>query len=137
MTVTELIDELDLKSKSRKRELVYTRCIIYKYLRNKGFSLDMIGQMLNRAHCTILYGLNQYDILNENIKYYHDFAEIKENVLLKLGLTADLTKKAELSNIEKRILDCKNYMDLVKVQQELQKIIVDREEENIFTTFNI
>jgi hypothetical protein len=133
MTVTELINELDLKSKCRKRELVYTRNILYKHLRNKGMSLQAIGKQFNRDHATVLFGLNQY----ERLCGYEDFEVLKENVCNKLELTHKLKPKAEVSYIEQRVLDCKNLKELIALKDEINKTIETREEENIFTTFDI
>lgn len=133
MTVTELIDELDLKSKSRKRELVYTRNILYKHLRNKGMSLQAIGKKFNRDHATVLFGLNQY----ERLSGYEDFESLKESVCNKLELNQKLKPKAEVSYLESRVLECKNLKELLALKDEITKTLETREEENIFTTFDI
>ena len=133
MTVTELIDELDLKSKSRKRELVYTRNILYKHLRNKGMGLNAIGKMFNRDHATVLFGLNQY----ERLINYDDFKELQESVCNRLELNQKLKPKAEVSYLENRVLECKTLKDLIELKNEINKALETREEENIFTTFDI
>ena len=137
MTVEQLIDELDLKSKCRKRELVYTRLVLFQYLRNQKMTMYAIGNIFNKDHSTIVYGLKQYELLDKNKKHYPDFARIKENVLIQLGLTPKLKPKAEVSYLERKVLDCKNYMDLKALQEELQKVILEREEDELFTTFDI
>lgn len=133
MTVTELIDELDLKSKSRKRELVYTRNILYKHLRNKGMSLTAIGKQFNRDHATVLFGLNQY----ERLINYDDFKELQESVCNRLELNQKLKPKAEVSYLENRVLECRTLKDLIELKNEITTAIENREEENIFTTFDI
>lgn len=133
MTVSELIDELDLKSKCRKRELVYTRNILYKYLRNKGMSLQAIGKQFNRDHATVLFGLNQY----ERLINYDDFKELQESVCNRLELNQKLKPKAEVSYLENRVLECKTLKDLIELKNEITQELENREEENIFTTFDI
>jgi hypothetical protein len=133
MTIEELIEEYDLKSNCRKRELVYARNVLYKYLRNQGMSLIRIGKMFNRDHATVLFALNQYDKLSK----YEDFKIIKLDVTEKLGLTKKLNKKVEVSYLEQKVLDCKTYLDLRNIQEELQKVILEREEVEIFTTFDV
>ena len=133
MTVSELIDELDLKSKSRKRELVYTRNILYKHLRNKGMSLQAIGKTFNRDHATVLFGLNQY----ERLINYDDFKELQESVCNRLELNQKLKPKAEVSYLENRVLECKTLKDLIELKNEITTALENREEENIFTTFDI
>jgi len=133
MTIEELIEEYDLKSNCRKRELVYARNVLYKYLRNQGMSLIRIGKMFNRDHATVLFALNQYDKLSK----YEDFKIIKLDVTEKLGLTKKLNKRVEVSYLEQKVIDCKTYLDLRNIQEELQKVILEREEVEIFTTFDI
>ena len=137
MTVEQLIDELDLTSKCRKRELVYTRLVLFQYLRTQKMTMYAIGNIFKKDHSTVVYGLKQYELLDKNKKHYPDFARIKEDVLIQLGLTPKLKPKAEVSYLERKVLDCKNYMDLKALQEELQKVILEREEEELFTTFDI
>jgi hypothetical protein len=137
MTVEQLIDELDLTSKCRKRELVYTRLVLFQYLRTQKMTMYAIGNIFKKDHSTVVYGLKQYELLDKNKKHYPDFARIKEDVLIQLGLTPRLRPKVQVSYLEQKLLDCKNYMDLKALQEELQKVILEREEEELFTTFDI
>jgi hypothetical protein len=137
MTLEELINELDLTSKSRKREIVYTRLVLFQYLRTQKLTMYAIGNIFKKDHSTVVYGLKQYEMLDKNKKHYPDFARIKEDVLMQLGLTPKLQPKAEVSYLEKKVLECKTYLDLRNIQEELQKVILEREEEEIFTTFDI
>jgi hypothetical protein len=137
MTLEELINELDLTSKSRKREIVYTRLVLFQYLRTQKLTMYAIGNIFKKDHSTVVYGLKQYEMLDKNKKHYPDFARIKEDVLMQLGLTPKLQPKAEVSYLERKVLECKTYLDLRNIQEELQKAILEREEEEIFTTFDI
>jgi hypothetical protein len=137
MTLEELINELDLTSKCRKREIVYTRLVLFQYLRTQKLTMYAIGNIFKKDHSTVVYGLKQYEMLDKNKKHYPDFARIKEDVLMQLGLTPKLQPKAEVSYLEKKVLECKTYLDLRNIQEELQKAILEREEEEIFTTFDI
>jgi hypothetical protein len=137
MTLEELINELDLTSKCRKREIVYTRLVLFQYLRTQKLTMYAIGDIFKKDHSTVVYGLKQYEMLDKNKKHYPDFARIKEDVLMQLGLTPKLQPKAEVSYLERKVLECKTYLDLRNIQEELQKAILEREEEEIFTTFDI
>jgi hypothetical protein len=137
MTLEELINELDLTSKSRKREIVYTRLVLFQYLRTQKLTMYAIGNIFKKDHSTVVYGLKQYEMLDKNKKHYPDFARIKEDVLMQLGLTPKLQPKAEVSYLERKVLECKTYLDLRNIQEELQKVILEREEQEIFTTFDI
>jgi hypothetical protein len=137
MTLEELINELDLTSKCRKREIVYTRLVLFQYLRTQKLTMYAIGNIFKKDHSTVVYGLKQYEMLDKNKKHYPDFARIKEDVLTQLGLTPKLQPKAEVTYLERKVLECKTYLDLRNIQEELQKVILEREEEEIFTTFDI
>lgn len=66
------ISSATLKSKSRKKELVWARCIVIHYLRNNtALTLKKIGSMMGgRDHTTVIYQLEQYDDL---LKYDRPF----------------------------------------------------------------
>lgn len=68
-----------LKSKSRKKELVWARCILIHFLRqNTAFSLQKIGKLVgNRDHSTVIYQLEQYDDL---LKYDRPFKQIVNRI---------------------------------------------------------
>lgn len=42
---------------SRKRELVFSRYLIYYQLRKQGLTYSRIGKIMNRGHSTILHGV--------------------------------------------------------------------------------
>lgn len=73
------ISSATLKSKSRKKELVWARCIVMHYLRNNtALSLQKIGSMMGgRDHATIIYQLEQYDGL---LKYDKPFQHIIKTI---------------------------------------------------------
>ncbi len=57
------IQDENLDTKSRKRELVYQRFYIYKYLKeeNSHNSLSWIGKEFGRDHATVIHGLKEYE----------------------------------------------------------------------------
>jgi len=68
----EVIKHYDLSSKSRKREMVYRRMYLFKYLREmKGMSFERIGLLFNRDHATVIHGSKQVNALLK----YEDFQE--------------------------------------------------------------
>lgn len=50
----------DLRSSSRRQELVKCRCILAYHLNRLGFGPTEIGRFLDRDHSTILYTINIY-----------------------------------------------------------------------------
>lgn len=54
----ELMNEIvggDLRSKSRKSELVLGRALVALQLRRDGYSLNEIGYVINRDHATVVH----------------------------------------------------------------------------------
>jgi len=72
--------EVNIRSKSRKREIVYSRFIFYRLMRNKNHSLEKIGSFLDKDHATVIHGLKQFDNLIE----YEDFKEQYDKVVNEL-----------------------------------------------------
>lgn len=59
--IKELIEEFDLKSKSRKRETVYKRYYLMNvlFVRSK-MSLAKIGEMFGRDHSTVIHAIKEH-----------------------------------------------------------------------------
>ena len=72
--------EVDIRSKTRKRKVVYSRFIFFHLMRNKNFSLEKIGSFLGKDHATVIHGLKQFDNLIE----YEDFKEQYYKVINEL-----------------------------------------------------
>ena len=53
--------------KTRKRDVIYMRCIYYRLCRDLTYeSLESIGKKVNKDHATVLHGLKTFDnIINE------------------------------------------------------------------------
>ena len=87
MTLQEIKDyicEEGLDTKSRKREVVYRRIYLYKYLQQmEGLTLTAIGKMFNKDHATVIHGLKTFD----NVKLYEDFMDYtrKEFEIFKIN----------------------------------------------------
>ena len=90
MRTEEIIDtindtlKVDIRSRTRKREVVYSRFIYFHLMRNKlkrHYSLTEIGSFLKKDHTTVMHGLKQFDILID----YEDFKHRYEKVILKLN----------------------------------------------------
>jgi len=73
---SQLLKEHDIKFKynellspCRKAELVFIRALIVIILRNKGYSLEKTGRILNRDHATILHAEKYTRKQGRNKKY--------------------------------------------------------------------
>jgi hypothetical protein len=68
--IKEHIEKYSLNVPCRKREVVYKRMYLFKYLQQmEGLSLTAIGKLFNKDHATVIHGLRTY----ENVKVYDDF----------------------------------------------------------------
>ena len=82
--IKEHIEKYSLDVPCRKREVVYKRMYLFKYLQQmEGMSLISIGKMFNRDHSTVIHGLRTFD----NVKLYEDFMDYtrKEFELFKIN----------------------------------------------------
>jgi chromosomal replication initiation ATPase DnaA len=58
------VAELDLKSRSRKTNVVYARAFIYKFMREiygRNLSLVELGGVFERDHATVLHSIKMLD----------------------------------------------------------------------------
>ena len=99
--------EIDLTSKSRKKEYVFGRWLAFKLTRKlTGYSLSNIGKLYNTDHSTVVYGLKQFDILYKQI----DFIETRESYNELLDIFIKMYKKDDvpkhLQTIEEVRLSC-------------------------------
>lgn len=82
--IKEYIEAEQLNTKSRRRDIVYRRIYLFKYLQQmEGLTLTAIGKLFNRDHATIINGLRTFD----NVKLYEDFMDYtrKEFELFKIN----------------------------------------------------
>ena len=63
--INEVIDRDDLNTKSRSRPKAHKRYYLYKKMRDKGLSLESIGNYFGRDHATVLHGISKHDIFSE------------------------------------------------------------------------
>jgi hypothetical protein len=115
--LNEVIAKYEVNTKSRKRDKVYARFVISKYLRNKGWSLQKIGEELNRDHSSIVYALKQFDILKNEM----DFKHIYSVILRDLEETEFTIDNPLITEVEERVLKCENYFQMRLLQEELIK----------------
>lgn len=63
---------LDIRSKTRKREFVEARCVFIHYTRLGGFKFQQIGAFLNLNHASIIYQTRQFEYLIKQSKLMQD-----------------------------------------------------------------
>jgi len=84
--IAEVIDLEDFKKVSRKQYLVHQRYYLMWFLKqNTKLPLTKIGQMFNRDHATVIYGIKCHQnltitgdkVYRDNISYIKTFLELK------------------------------------------------------------
>ena len=115
--LNKVIAKYEVNTKSRKREKVYARYVISRYLRNKGWTLQKIGGVLNRDHSNIVHGLKQFELLKKEM----DFKYIYSVILRDLEQTELTLENPCILDIEERVLKCENYFQMRLLQEELIK----------------
>lgn len=83
-------NKVKLFAKDRKRELVYSRGVLYHFLRkHTNLSLTMIGDRYDRHHSTVMYALSQlatyknYDEkINSKIKMLEERLANKPKIII-------------------------------------------------------
>lgn len=73
--------DLDLKTKSRERNLVCLRFSLYEHLKSKDLSLTKIGLLFNRDHASVIHGIQKFkDYYEQEDNYFL----IEHNKILSL-----------------------------------------------------
>ena len=112
---------INLKTKSRKREVVWARNIYFYFAKkHTKASLDKIGKTVDKDHATVLHGIKRY---HDNI-IYDDFKELVKGIKKELphleGEDIERLTKEELEikmlysnkkRLEKQIEIYKNIID--------------------------
>ena len=114
-SLTELIDNHKLRSLDRCRENVWKRAAISFFLRDNGFSLEMIGTMLNRNHATIIHSLKIY---NNNINYrdFYNFVTEFEEELNCLYIEIDETG---FNSLPQQVVNCMSFTDFMRLKKQV------------------
>jgi len=113
--VIAYINKNKLARKDRKRNVVDTRTILVKWLRNERFTLQQIGRILKRNHATVLHMERNYDILIVTKEFQYLEARLKKDLDI-----FDYQEIKESEELKKRILGIRDYWQMVKLQNELK-----------------
>ena len=117
VAVKKMIDEYELATRSRKREKIYYRCVLYYYLRNhlKHYSLARISSFFGRDHATALNAIKLFKTLNEHLEMYPDFKQIIDDVNSKIFIYGN----SDLTPLELRIVMTKSTSELLAIKKEI------------------
>lgn len=120
--IVEVRLELDLSSKSRKRELVYGRAVYFKLCKElTKCSLNDIGRAVNRDHATVIHGLTLFDDVIDT--GYEPFLK-KVYKATKRKLTGEIAHQALIQDLN--IKDVR--LAMVTIEKRLQQMEQDMAE---------
>lgn len=120
--IEEIIEEQNLREKSRYRYLVHRRWFLFVILRKHGIKFQRIAEMFDLNHSTIIYGISMAEFfekqqdelfLLDTMELQKEFAG-KEIVFIQRNLVDDVLKcdsMGDLSLVQCRLKNnqYKNY----------------------------
>lgn len=120
------VNELDAKNRSRQR--VYQRSILYRFLRDRGYTLEMIGHLFSRDHATVLHGLKMADVVCNYPDYKTE--ALKLNIFLNDLIDQDQVQQLltvdEVDSFQFRMISCRTLRDFRNLQREVLTIMMSR-----------
>ena len=114
LSVVESVYNLDLKSKSRKKEYVAARISYCVILRDLGFGYANIGDFVGKVHATIIYYYNLFEIYKMSDVRFKSFHEKilyqfhKDDVTIFDVEKLELESKVNILNLRVKELDSHN-----------------------------
>jgi hypothetical protein len=120
--IEEIIEEQNLREKSRYRYLVHRRWFLFDILRKHGIKFQRIAEMFDLNHSTIIYGISMAEFfekqqdelyLLDTLELQKEFAG-KEIIFVQRNLVEDILKcdsMGDLSLVQCRLKNnqYKNY----------------------------
>ena len=124
----EFIKVNELDAPNRKRQKVYQRAILYRFLRDRGYTLEMIGQLFNRDHATVLNGLKIGDIVCNYPDYQSESLKMSIflNDLIDQDQVQQLLTVEEVDSFQFRMISCRTLRDFRNLQREVLAIMMSR-----------
>lgn len=105
--IVEMVMEADIFVNNRKRNVVEARMIIASMLRDMGYSLNAIGNLLNKDYTTIIhYNKKLLSLFDVDKVLLMKYLKCKEMIIVKeqpVNLVEEPDYKVEYHNLVKRI----------------------------------
>ena len=90
--------DVDIKTKSRKRNTIDARTVFYHLLYNEGYSLTDIGRAINKNHATVINGLRLFEIiLKTDVQFNTNYNVCKSHFKVAFNKTFPPGKYTETS----------------------------------------
>lgn len=81
-TIENFLGVYDIDSKRRSEEIVKARTMYFVIARKRNYSLDFIGNIVNRNHATVIHGLKLHD---NYMRYDKCYKIVYENLLIHIN----------------------------------------------------
>jgi hypothetical protein len=130
--IIDKIFGVDLMKNSRQRNIVDSRLIYAKILRDRGHTFQSIGRSINKDHTTIVYYINQVDnIIKHDVRIAEKYATCKNIFLQGKPFISEKLNEADLVDMvdkltkenEKLISGRKNVLDMRSSFRRIESII--------------
>ena len=97
-TIAQYAKDNGLTEKNRKREIVYKRNYLYKYLVESGYTLSETGRIFNKDHASVIHGVKQYELFKDD----EMFLDVVQNEMLAFPIKSKKQSKIlESLNIDR------------------------------------
>lgn len=108
-----VIEMYGLDGKSRMRTLVYRRAYIMAKLRQIGCTYEMIGELFNKDHATVVYAVKNHD-------YYIKVGDMPYRLAVEPVKTTFKQMNQEVQlNIFSDVLSCVDFNDLLLIKEKI------------------
>jgi len=121
--VRQIISEHNLDSKSRSYENAYPRKYVARYLKtNTKLSDSDIAKMFKQTRTFTARSVKTHDALMDVMDdTYLRYTNKVYMQLIEIDIDRSMNTVKKAKSLISRVLDCKNYLDMVKLQNELNE----------------
>lgn len=127
--VKKYVRDNDLATPLRRRDKVYPRFYLFKYLRkNTSLTLTEIGDIFQRDHSTVHRNIEEFDILKDDEDFYLKCYDVHKNFPMKFTSvwnisvgTLDLPPR-----LWKRINRIKSDKGYITYKETIEKILIQK-----------
>lgn len=115
--VKELIDEFSLKDACRENYYTWNRFEIFHALRQLHYTFQRIGNLFNKDHATVRYGIIQRELLINHSDYQIETEQIRAR--LELCYEDSPIEYSNVSNLEKQIINAQCLAEFLFIKGQL------------------
>ena len=110
---TRVIEMYGLAGKSRLRTTVYRRAYMMAKLRQIGCTFEMIGELFNKDHSTVVYAVKNHD-------YFVKVNDLPYKLAVEPVKTTFKVMNQEVQlNIYSDVLSCLDFNDLLLIKEKI------------------